>query len=120
MTGSGAAVATSFGVLLALFRVIGNLPGGFAIAGNFRTAGIPRLPRLAMLGAYPLLPPLGAAIGYVALRGASEAVSEWRWHSLLDCRLLLQLKRSYPKPTNPAHHAAYQVPHSPRALPRYF
>ena len=74
MTGSGAAVATSLGVLLALSQVIGNLPGGFAIAGNFRTAGIPRLKRLAMLGAYPLLPPIGAAIGYVALRGASESV----------------------------------------------
>ena len=74
MTGSGAAVATSLGVLLALSQVIGNLPGGFAIAGNFRTAGIPRLQRLAMLGVYPLLPPIGAAIGYVALRGASEAV----------------------------------------------
>lgn len=74
MTGSGAAVSASLGVLLALSQVIGNLPGGFAIAANFRAAAIPRGRRLAMLAAYPLLPPLGAAIGYIALRGMGDIV----------------------------------------------
>lgn len=72
MTGSGAAVEASLGVLLALSQVIGNLPGGFAIAANFRAAKIPRARRLIMLSTYPLLPPLGAALGYLALSGAGD------------------------------------------------
>lgn len=72
MTGSGAAVEASLGMLLALSQVIGNLPGGFAIAANFRAAKIPRARRLIMLSTYPLLPPLGAALGYLALRGAGD------------------------------------------------
>ena len=75
MTGSGGAVAASLGVLLALSQVVGNLPGGFAIAANFRVAAIPRARRLALLAAYPLLPPLGAALGYVALRNAGAVAT---------------------------------------------
>ena len=74
MTGSGAAVATGLGVLLALSQVIGNLPGGFAIAANFKTEAIPRKQRFALLSAYPLLPPIGAAVGYIALQDAGELV----------------------------------------------
>lgn len=70
MTGSGAAVAASLGLLLALSQVIGNLPGGFAIATNFKAAAIPRRQRFAMLAVYPLLPPIGAAVGYVLLKDA--------------------------------------------------
>lgn len=70
MTGSGAAVAAGLGVLLALSQVIGNLPGGFAIAANFKAAAIPRRQRFAMLAVYPLLPPIGAAVGYVLLKDA--------------------------------------------------
>lgn len=72
MTGSGAAVEASLGVLLAVSQIIGNLPGGFAIAANFRTANIPRVQRWIMLSTYPFLPPLGAASGYLALRGSGD------------------------------------------------
>ncbi|UYH54099.1 hypothetical protein N6L26_08495 [Qipengyuania sp. SS22] len=72
MTGSGAAVAASLGILLALSQVIGNLPGGFAIAANFRATAIPRNQRLVMLSAYPLLPLLGAVIGYFTLKNAGD------------------------------------------------
>ncbi|MXO49166.1 hypothetical protein GRI69_12945 [Erythrobacter vulgaris] len=72
MTGSGAAVEASLGMLLAMSQIIGNLPGGFAIAANFRTASIPRVQRLIMLSFYPFLPPLGAALGYLALRGSGD------------------------------------------------
>ena len=72
MTGSGAAVAASLGVLLAASQVIGNLPGGFAIAANFRAAEMPRTQRMVMLSVYPLLPVLGAAAGYAALKDAGD------------------------------------------------
>ena len=72
MTGSGAAVAASLGLLLALSQVIGNLPGGFAIAANFRAAAIQRRQRLVMLSVYPLLPLLGAALGFLALKDAGD------------------------------------------------
>ncbi|SFP26401.1 zinc transporter, ZIP family [Qipengyuania nanhaisediminis] len=72
MTGSGAAVAASLGLLLALSQIVGNLPGGFAIAASFRAAAVPRRQRLVMLSAYPMLPVVGAAVGYLALRDAGN------------------------------------------------
>ena len=75
MTGSGAAISAGLGLLLALSQVLGNIPGGFAIAANFRSAEITRRRRLSAMAAYPVLPVFGALIGYLVLQGASEMVT---------------------------------------------
>ncbi|WP_063612576.1 ZIP family metal transporter [Aurantiacibacter atlanticus] len=75
ITGGGGAVATSLGVLLAVSQVVGNLPGGFAIAANFRSADIPRVHRWSALALYPFLPVLGALAGYAVLADAGEVLT---------------------------------------------
>ena len=75
MTGGGGAVARELGLLLALSQVAGNLPGGFAIAANFRSAKIPRGRRLSALAIYPLLPVIGAFAGYTVLAGAGDVLT---------------------------------------------
>ena len=70
MTGGGGAVAASLGVLLAVSQVFGNLPGGFAIAANFQSAGVPRKRRFLALAIYPLMPLLGALAGFLVLQDA--------------------------------------------------
>ncbi|GMM92266.1 ZIP family metal transporter [Qipengyuania sp. MTN3-11] len=75
MTGGGGAVARELGLLLALSQVAGNLPGGFAIAADFCSAKIPRGKRLRALAIYPLLPVIGALVGYVVLAGAGPLLT---------------------------------------------
>lgn len=70
MTGAGGAVAASLGVLLAVSQVFGNLPGGFAIAANFQSAGVPRARRWTALALYPLMPLIGAFAGFLVLQDA--------------------------------------------------
>ncbi|WP_239805742.1 hypothetical protein [Croceicoccus hydrothermalis] len=75
MTGGGGAVAAELGLLLALSQVIGNLPGGFAIAANFRSANIGRARRWKALAIYPFLPVLGAFVGYMVLADAGPVLT---------------------------------------------
>ncbi|PIW55388.1 MAG: hypothetical protein COW16_06090 [Sphingomonadales bacterium CG12_big_fil_rev_8_21_14_0_65_65_10] len=75
MTGGGGAVAQKLGLLFALSQVVGNLPGGFAIAANFRSARIPRGKRLRALAFYPLFPLIGALVGYTVLAGAEDLLT---------------------------------------------
>jgi zinc transporter, ZIP family len=72
MIGSGGAVAAELGVLLALSQVVGNLPGGFAIAANFQGAGIPKAKRWAALALYPLIPLAAGAVSFFAIQDAGE------------------------------------------------
>lgn len=71
MTGSGGAVASELGFLLATSQVIANLPGGFASTANFRQAGIPRKRRFLLALAFPTTPVIGAAAGFLLLRDAA-------------------------------------------------
>ncbi|NVD45641.1 ZIP family metal transporter [Qipengyuania atrilutea] len=75
MTGGGGAVAQELGLLLALSQVVGNLPGGFAIAADFRSAKIARGSRWRAFALYPFLPVIGAFIGYVVLADAGEILT---------------------------------------------
>lgn len=75
MTGGGGAVAAELGLLLALSQVIGNLPGGFAIAANFRAANIGWSKRRRALAIYPFLPVLGAFLGYIVLADAGTILT---------------------------------------------
>lgn len=75
MTGGGGAVAQDLGVLLALSQIFGNLPGGFAIAANFRSTEVPKSQRWRALALYPLLPIIGALAGYTVLAGADDLLT---------------------------------------------
>ncbi|MXO84434.1 hypothetical protein GRI38_00075 [Altererythrobacter aurantiacus] len=75
MTGAGGAVAQELGLLLALSQVVGNLPGGFAIAANFRSAKIARSVRWRAFAIYPVLPVLGGFIGYLVLSDAGDILT---------------------------------------------
>lgn len=75
MTGGGSAVEGNLGVLLAASQVIGNLPGGFAITAGFRHAGFERRKRLKAALSYPVVPVVGAAVGYLALNGAGDMMT---------------------------------------------
>ena len=72
MTGSGGAVSGDLGLLLALSQVLGNLPGGFAVAAGFRAADVDRGKRLGAMALYPFLPALGALMGYLLLKDAGD------------------------------------------------
>ena len=72
MTGSGGAVSPNLGLLLALSQVLGNLPGGFAVAAAFRTADVPRGRRLRAMALYPFMPAIGALAGFLFLQDAGE------------------------------------------------
>lgn len=74
-TGAGAAVSRDLGLLLALSQVAANIPGGFAVAARFRSAGAGRAQRLKLTALYPLSPVFGGAVGYLALRGASDVLT---------------------------------------------
>jgi ZIP family zinc transporter len=74
MVGTGAAVQTGFGVLIAATQSIANIPGGFAATSNFRDDGMPRARRLllAVLAAAPAV--LATLAGFVMLKGAEADV----------------------------------------------
>ena len=74
-TGAGAAVSGGLGLLLALSQVFANIPGGFAVTANFRSAGVPRAKRLMAAAFYPATPVVGAAAGFFALRGAGPEMT---------------------------------------------
>lgn len=73
MTGAGSSIAASLGLLLAGSQVVGNFPNGFATMANLdERAGRGR--RALLLLAAPLVPVIGAAVGYLALRQAGTAI----------------------------------------------
>lgn len=73
MTGAGSSIAAGLGLLLADSQVVGNFPNGFATMANLdEQAGRSR--RALLLLAAPLVPVLGAALGYLALRSTGPAV----------------------------------------------
>jgi len=75
MTGGGSAVAADLGLLLAASQVLGNLPGGFAIAAALRSGNVAGRKRLFAAFAFPLAPLSGALAGFLVLDGASAALS---------------------------------------------
>lgn len=73
MTGVTFTVSSGLGLLLAVSQVVANMPGGFATGANFRHRNLPRKWRLLAAAAYVVPPLLGAAVGFLLLRGAGEA-----------------------------------------------
>lgn len=76
MTGAGFAVSSGLGMLLALSQVVANAPGGFATGANFRHRGLGRSKRVFAALSYAIPAVVGAALGYLLLRGASSGAQE--------------------------------------------
>ena len=72
MIGTGTVLNPALGLLLALGQMPADLPEGFAAVATLRRAGIPRKLRLLMAAAFAIPILLGAALGFLALRGAPE------------------------------------------------
>jgi ZIP family zinc transporter len=72
MIGTGTVVNPALGLLLALGQMPADLPEGFAAVATMRNAGVKRRTRLLLTAGFAVPILLGAAIGYLALRGAPE------------------------------------------------
>ncbi len=74
MIGTGAVVASSLALLLALGQVSADLPEGFATVAGFKRRGVPRSRRFLISAAFVIPIFLGATIGFWAVRDASALV----------------------------------------------
>lgn len=74
MIGTGASVAISLGLLLAIGQVPADIPEGFATIANFRRIGVARRTRMLLSIAFAIPVFLGATIGYWGVRGQPEIV----------------------------------------------
>lgn len=72
LIGSGSAIGTSLGLVLALGQVIADAPEGFATIGALRKTELSRTKRLALAAAFLAPALLGAAVGFTALREQPE------------------------------------------------
>lgn len=100
-TGAGSAVSGSLGLLLALSQVVANIPGGFAVTANFRRAAVPRSRRRIAAAAYPLTPLLGAAAGFLVLRGASDTTMALALSFFAGLLLLATIEQIVPEADKP-------------------
>lgn len=100
-TGAGSAVSSGLGLLLALSQVFGNIPGGFAVTANFRSAGVERSKRLKAAIGYPVTPVLGAAAGFLVLRGAEDVVMALALSFFAGLLLLATIEEIVPEADKP-------------------
>ncbi len=75
MIGTGTVLNPALGLLLALGQMPADVPEGFAAVATLRRAGIPRKRRLLMSAGFAIPIPLGAALGFLVLRQATEVVT---------------------------------------------
>lgn len=75
MIGTGTVVSPALGLLFALGQMPADVPEGFAAVATLRNAGIGRKGRLLMAAGFAVPILLGAAVGFLALRGAPEVVT---------------------------------------------
>lgn len=100
-TGAGAAVSGGLGLLLALSQVFANIPGGFAVTANFRSAGVDKSTRLKAAIGYPLTPVLGAAAGFLVLRGANDVLMAFALAFFAGLLLLATIEEIVPEADKP-------------------
>lgn len=100
-TGAGAAVSASLGLLLALSQVVANLPGGFAVTANFRSAQVPRKKRLLAASFYPLTPVVGGALGFMVLRGVDDMAMGLALSFFAGLLLLATIEQIVPEADRP-------------------
>jgi ZIP family zinc transporter len=75
MIGTGTVVDPALGLLLALGQMPADVPEGFAAVATMRKAGIPRRRRLLLIASLAVPVLFGAALGFLALRGAPELIT---------------------------------------------
>jgi ZIP family zinc transporter len=72
MLGTGAAVSSGLGLVLAAGQVLADLPEGYATVANLREKGVPRRRRILLSASFFLFATGAALLSYLLLRGASE------------------------------------------------
>lgn len=75
LIGTGSVINPALGVLLALGQAPADLPEGFAATATLRRAGIRRSRRLLAAAGFTVPIMIGAALGYLALRGAPQLLT---------------------------------------------
>lgn len=75
MIGTGTVLNPALGLLLALGQMPADVPEGFAAVATLRSAGVSRKQRLLMTAGFAIPILVGAALGFLALRGAPEVVT---------------------------------------------
>ena len=74
LIGAGTSVSPQLGIALALGQVLADGPEGFATIFTLRANEVPRSRRLKVTASFFVWPLVAAAIAFLLLRGASEAV----------------------------------------------
>ena len=74
MLGTGTAVSTGLGIVLAAGQLLADIPEGFATVANFRKNGVPRKRRIMLSASFILFCVGAALLSYLLLRGAGEGV----------------------------------------------
>lgn len=100
-TGAGAAVSSGLGLLLALSQIIANIPGGFAVTANFRSAEVAKSKRLRAVLGYPLTPVLGGAVGFLVLRDVSDPLMGFALSFFAGLLLLATIEQIVPEADKP-------------------
>jgi ZIP family zinc transporter len=75
MIGTGTVVNPALSLLLALGQIPADVPEGFAAVATMRRAGMARPARLVLAAGFAVPIPLGAALGFLALRAAPEVLT---------------------------------------------
>src|SRR3546814_6373430 len=76
MIGTGSAVSSDLALVLAAGQVLADLPEGYATGANFRSKGGPRPNRLLLSGSFFIYVVGSAALSYVLLRNAPDALKK--------------------------------------------
>jgi ZIP family zinc transporter len=74
MLGTGAAVSSGLGLVLAAGQVLADLPEGYATVANFRDKGVPRRRRILLSASFFLFATAAALLSYLLLRNASDGL----------------------------------------------
>ncbi|SMF41189.1 zinc transporter, ZIP family [Tistlia consotensis] len=101
MTGAGAAVAGSLGLLIGATQAVANIPGGFAATKNLQDSGVPR-PRRWLLAAGMALPALASALAaFWLLRSGSGVLQETALAFIVGVLLLTTIEDIVPEGDRP-------------------
>jgi ZIP family zinc transporter len=73
MVGTGAALTTQLGFLLAAAQSLANVPGGFASTSNFRDDGMPRRRRIILSVSMVIPALISASVGFLIMRELNPA-----------------------------------------------
>ena len=74
LIGAGTSVSPELGIALALGQVLADGPEGFATIFTLRANEVPRSRRLKVIATFFVWPLVAAAVAFLLLRGASEAI----------------------------------------------